>query len=223
MTEKFSYPYPLPEHALADFCHPCDWHLLHKPRLWDGCMVAANGYVAIRCQRGAWIDSEFPEASTDFRSRVERLLWGRMSHLKDDWRALDDVRGTLFRRAPIGLWIDDARDAGKLSPSPVVWVAGGILVRLSLLQLIARLPRCEIHTGPMNADDPLWFRFSGGRGLIARDSKLTAPAAFTVFEPMRDCLTGERVERQKTPKPNFGTPPPPEPALEGWPPTTAED
>lgn len=220
---RTAFKYPLPSEALNLFCHPVSRHHLSRPMRMDGEVVAANGYVAIRCQRGAWIDSEFPEAWTDFRSRVERLPWARMAHLKDDWRALDDVRGTLFRRAPIGLWIDDARDAGRLSPSPVVWVAGGILVRLSMLQLIARLPRCEIYTGTMNTDDPLWFRFSGGRGLIARDTKLTSPAAFTVFEPMRDCLTGERVERQKTPKPNFGTPPPPEPALEGWPPPTAED
>lgn len=171
----------------------------------DGEVWAANGYLAIRCNRGAWIDSEFPEAWTDFRTRVEGLPWARWDALRDDWRALDAVRGTLFRKASLGLWLETKR-GWTLAPSPVVLVCGGIPCRLSMLQLIARLPRCEVYTGPCDRSDPLWFRFSGGRGLIAHDRLLTTPPAFSVFEPRRDCLSGQRVERQKMPPPRLRQP-----------------
>lgn len=202
---KLAFRYPLPADALRMFCHPAARSGLSVPMRMGAEIVAANGYLAIRCNRGAWMDADFPEAWTDFKTRVEKLPWARWDALKDDWRALDEVRGTLFRYAEIGVWLDQRNVVGKLAPSPVVWACGGIPVRLSMLQLISRLPRCEVYTGPCDRSDPLWFRFSGGRGVIARDVKLTQAPAFTVFEPMRDDR-GQRIERRKTPAPRFEQP-----------------
>lgn len=215
---RTAFKYPLPAEVLDLFCHPHSRHQLSRPMRMDGDVVAANGYVAIRCNRGAWIDSEFPEAGADFRARIGKIPWHLMEARKDDWRALDNVRGTLFRYAAIGLWKEDPRERGRLTPSPVVWVGGGILVRLSMLQLIARLPRCEIYIGPCISTDPLWCRFSGGRGVIARDAKLAGGSSFRLFEPRRDCLTGERITTRKIDPKASGKSAPAEPTLEDWPP-----
>lgn len=195
---RHAYPYPLPEHALADFCHPADWHLLHKPRRWDRCLVAANGYLAIKANRGAWIEEEFPPASAEFIGRIGKLPWDRFP-CGDEWRALDNQRGVVFRYARCGLWLN-----GKLGPSPV-WAVNEIRVRLSLLQQVAMLPRCEVFTGRQDMHDPLFFRFSGGTGMIARDPKLTLHS-FELFGPERDCFTGERVKQRTTPRPTFSQP-----------------
>lgn len=193
-----AYPYPLPEHALADFCHPQDWHLLHKPRRWDGCLVAANGYLAIKANRGAWIEEEFPLATAEFIGRIGKLPWARFP-MDDTWRPLDNQRGVVFRYARHGLWLH-----GRLAPSPV-WAVNEVRVRLSLLQQVAMLPRCEVFTGKQDIEDPLWFRFSGGMGIIARDPNLTMHS-FELFGPERDLWSGERVKRSYSPRPTFAQP-----------------
>jgi len=183
------FPYPLPAKHLREFCHPCDWHLFHEPRRYGGEVLVANGYVAIRARTGLWLDADHGAASADFVSRWGKLPWGRLDQLPDDWRELDGHRGTIYRSAQVHLWQDD-----RLAPTPV-WAVNEVKVRLSLLQLVARLPRCEIYVGRPNADDPLWFRFSGGIGLIARDPRLSLHS-YEIFGPQRDLWSGERVAKR---------------------------
>ena len=80
-----------------------------------------------------------------------------------------------------------------INSSPV-WLVNDKRVRLSLLQLVARLPRAEVFTGRQDADDPVWVRFSGGRVALAMDKRLTMFSR-EIFQPYRDGWTGERVER----------------------------
>lgn len=187
---KQSHPYPLPLHALDDFRHPAEWHLFHHSRLHAGEVLAGNGYVALRATKGAWLDSDHQPATAEYLGRFSKLPWARWGQLVDDWRPLDAHRGRIFERAQHGLWLD-----GRLAPSPV-WAVNEIRVRLSLLQVVARLPRAEVYCGSWNADDPLWFRFSGGIGLIARDARLTMHS-FEIYGPARDSWNGERLRPQK--------------------------
>jgi hypothetical protein len=186
---KNHFPYPIPAEALQEFCHPAEWHAFHLARRFDREILAGNGYLAIRCQRGRWIDSEFPAASAEFLSRWGKLPWSRWEVLAqgDHWRRLEDASGRIFAKSAIGFWLGTVP-----APSPV-WVVGDARrVRLSALQLIARLPRCEVFTGPVDADSPLWFRFSGGRGAVAMDKRLEGcGVSGRLFQPVVDQLSGE--------------------------------
>ncbi len=201
------FTFPLGEDVFGEFCAP-------GPDVFDGpCrhgveICAGNGYVAIRCHSGKWLDSEYPDASKDFLLRLCSLPWMRGETLPDGWRTLE--RGPLLGRGELALWGKN----GKLSSSPV-WRVGGAVVRLSMLQLIARLPRCEVNWFE-DRDTPLFFRFGGGRGIIARDERLTL-WSHAIFQPQMDVMTGAVVVKN-TCKGNWGKPPEPEPVLEGWPP-----
>jgi hypothetical protein len=173
------------------FCHPAEWHDFAKPARHEGEIIAGNGYLCLRAHRGGWIDHEIPPALPDFLERIRKIPWSRFDSIKDaSWRSLGDVRAQLFDRAPIAPW-----NGHRMAPTPI-WLVDEIPVRLSLLQLISRLPRCEVATGLTNSCDPLFFRFSGGRGAIARDPKLCL-ASFQIFAPQRDIFTGDRQERRQ--------------------------
>lgn len=198
------FPFPLPESALAEFCHPLEASGLSIPMRMGDEIVAANGYMAIRCRRGAWIDAEFPEAWTDFRARVEKLRWKRLAHVMENseaWDALDRLRGTLGRHGHLGIW-----NGGRIQACPI-WRVRDAVVRLSMLQLVARLPRAEVFTGPQDLpDDGMLFRFSGGCGIVARDARLTH-GTFEIFQPGRDVLDSSRVmERRRGPAPRLVQP-----------------
>jgi len=186
-----SWPYPLPQSALKEFCHPLESHDFANPARHEGEIIAGNGYLCLRAHRGAWLDSEIEPASPDFLERISKIPWTRFSGIQDAaWRSIGDVRGTLFERGTIAPWL-----AGKMAPTPI-WLVDEIPVRLSLLQLISRLPRCEVSTGQTDSEDPLFFRFSGGRGAIARDARLKL-ASYRIFQPSRDIFTGDRQERRQ--------------------------
>lgn len=196
-----SHPYPLPAHALETFRRPHPAHALHGIHRHDGELLVGNGYVAVRAHRGLWMPSEYPEAAGEFLERFGALPWERP--LAGPWRALDEASAALWRRGEIGMW-----DGDRLAASPV-WLVVDTLVRLSVLQLVARLPRAEVLVGNADREDPMFFRFAGGRGIIARDRRLTQ-WSFHLWPPRHDCLTGERLERETRPKPCFSLP--------GWPP-----
>lgn len=189
-----AHPYPLPVHALDDFTHPADWHLFRHARRHADEILAGNGYAALRATRGRWLDGEFPPATCEFLGRFGKLPWGKFPTGRDEeWRMMDYRRGDLFRSAQIGLWRD-----GKLTPSPV-WSCNEKRVRLSLLQLVANLPRAEVFVGAQDRDDPLWFRFSGGIAAIAMDARLTISSG-EIWGPARDQWSGERLRSQGRPK-----------------------
>ena len=192
---KASFPYPLPADALAEFCHPDECNILARPQRRNGEIMAGNGYMAILARRGNWMDSDFMEADPYFLERLEKLRWGRlfevMAH-SEEWEALDKLRGLLGRHGPLAVW-----NAGRIHACPV-WRVRDALVRLSMLQLVARLPRAEVYVGPpASAEDGLLFRFSGGCGIVARDGRLTH-GTFKIFQPRADVLDSGRVmERRK--------------------------
>lgn len=190
---KDGWPYPLPQAALAEFCHPGAWHVFAAPARGDSEIMACNGYLALRAHRGAWLDREIPAASADFMERFGKIPWGRYVKIRDEaWRPLGELRAKLEFHGRIEPWLK-----GRPAPSPV-WRVDEFRVRLAWLQLIARLPRCEVATGQATDDCPLFFRFSGGRGAILPDSRMGTPA-FTIFEAGKDIFTGERQERRQGP------------------------
>jgi hypothetical protein len=202
-----SWPYPLPETALSEFCHPADWHVFANPARGDSEILACNGYLALRAHRGAWLDREIPAAGKDFMERFLKIPWGRYVKIRDDaWRPLSDMRSKLEFHGRIDPWL-----RGRPAPSPV-WLVDEFRVRLTWLQLIARLPRCEVATGQATDACPVFFRFSGGRGAILPDARMGAPS-YTIFKAAEDIFTGERQERRQGPimrltQPGVNWPPP---------------
>ena len=136
-----------------------------------------------------------------FLERFESLPWERP--LAGPWRHLADGSASMTRIARIAPWRGE-----NVAFSPV-WRVGDVVTRLSWLQLVTRLPRCEVFTGTQDAGDPLFFRFSGGRGIIAHDPRLTS-WSHHLFPPAHDCLTGDRIAPATAPRPGFSLP--------GWPP-----
>jgi len=201
-----AYPYPLTDGVLEDFRHPDSRNSLYPVVRCEGDLLAANGYVAIRCYRGLWFTEEYPEAGAKYLERFDSLPWDRP--IVGDWRALDEARGMIWKRGTVGMWL-----RGTLAPSPV-WRVVDSVCRLSVLQLVARLPKAEVFTGLTDPGEPVFFRFSGGRGIIAAETRL-AEWSFHLWPPWHDALTGQRVERERARRPSFSLP--------GWPPNPAED
>lgn len=181
-----AYPYPLPLHALQDFAHPDPQHQLGEPVLQHGQAYAGNGFIAIRAHKGAWLDCHIRPASPEIFARFMKLPWADIERRAKEttWKAADDQRGTIYQRARIKPWL-----GAQLAPSPI-WAVNETPVRLSLLQMAAMLPRCEFFTGT-GAQAGLYFRFSGGLGIIPRD-RSTAPITRNLFTPNRNTWSGER-------------------------------
>lgn len=207
------FPYPLQIGALESFCHPREEHIFSRPAYHDGQALAGNGYMLLRVHRGLWMASDFEEPPAGFLTRFLSAPWKELDPKSPDWRSLDEIKGSLYRFGVKGAWLN-----GKCAPSPVWRVGGSFLARMSHLQMIARLPRCEILIG----HGPLHFRFTGGMGILASDPKLTA-ASFEVFKPEYCPLHGHEIKRSAPLNWNFGTPPPPEPPLDDWPPVSSDD
>jgi hypothetical protein len=176
-ASKAPFPFPLQLGALDLFCHPTDPDFM-APMWKDAQALVGCGWIALRVDRGYWDASDFEPASAAFLARFETLPWSRFTGIPDEWQRLDDIRGRLYRHAPVYPWTAK----GKCAPSRVWRVGETFLGRLSHLQLIARLPRCEVHLGVMGREAPLLFRFNGGLGMLAADKNLTE-AGFSVFQP----------------------------------------
>lgn len=223
MSTKAPFGFPHSIGTLEAFCHPLRGNALAQPLpLANGEMGAANGYLAIRIERGRWMPDDFPNLAEDAAARFLALPWDAAPDAQSgEWRALDDVRGSIYHNAPIAPWTDKH----KPSPSPIWKVGGAFLARLSHLQLIARLPRIEIFAGKMSADRPLFFRFTAGRGMIARDPRLQTYSR-ELFKPAFHPLFGHRLERSapgKTPTLLNPPAPVPEQPIDDWPPAPPID
>ena len=199
---KTPLPYPLPFEDLSLFCHPVAGHVFSRPRLGaEREVLVANGHLALRCHRGSWLDTDFLRADEEFLTRFHhaKLPWGIHRSLPDnEWRALDDVRGHIYRSAPVAPWRSASglhapvNGRTALSPTPVWRVGSASPVRLSFLQLIARLPRCEVYIGEQGSGSPLLFRFGGGVGIIAENGGLREPS-FSLYQPKSCPLNGYRL------------------------------
>jgi hypothetical protein len=182
-----SYPYPIPTEAIEEFTVPVRGHLLSRPMQADGETIAGNGFVCVRCHIGRWLTGEYPAADAAFLARVDGLPWGRFPCVGSaGWHDLGAVvvaarsRGQIAMRHP---------ETGKVQASPV-WRVGPVAVRLSVLMAVAKLPRVEV-TWDDDRESSMFFRFSGGRGIIAADRTLwgTVPAR-AIYQGHTDRLTG---------------------------------
>lgn len=189
---KRSFTHPLAADALAWFCHPRNEVFRQPVRHPDGAVYAANGYLALRVSRGPLTFGEFQAASADFLARIDKLPWARLAldparTVTPVWRALDEVRGLIYQGEPLPLW-----PGGHMTGDKAVWTGGSMRVPLAMLQLLARLPRCEMMLG---GSDFLPFRFSGGEGLLADRWRHARPAdvpphVLSIFHPRPAGLPG---------------------------------
>ena len=206
---KKAWGTPLPLEGLRSFRHPNPGHVFGAAVWHEGEALASNGLVALRATKGWWGPEDFEQASEGFLERFFGIPWGGMP-AGNEWSNLDDVRGTLYRGHP-GVMYDKGRDGWRFADCCKVRVGGSVVVPLSVLQWVARLPRCEVWTGLGDGDQPLAFRFSGGVGMIAPDA--SALVDFAIFEPRRHD-DGSRIARSG-PRPGFSLP--------GWPPVDKTD
>ena len=184
--------------------------MFHLPRRIGPHVVAANGHAAIRCTKGHWMDSDYGGANDAYVLRFSKLPWNRVLDPESPhWKDLDSVRMSIYRNSPIAVFGKDHR----LAPSPSVRIGTSSAVPLSVLQIVARLPRVEVYAYAQATRDPVFFRFTGGEGIIAFHDLKSVP--FTIHKPHRDFEGNHITYRQNF---NFGTKPPEEPQLENWPP-----
>lgn len=190
----FRHPLDLP--SLREFCHPGDPDFIAPFRHPSGDIVAANGYLALRLQRGPTChDPDIPAARDSARDRIDLLPWGRFtpavpSLVAPVWRDFDSARIWLFPpgRKPPALW-----HQRRLNLTESVWTAGAMHLPLPLLQLVSRLPRAEAWIDGNR--DFLPIRFSGGIGLIAAPWRhcpdtMIPPHTIHIFSPRSAGLPG---------------------------------
>jgi len=185
---KRPFHFPIPAEALPYFCHPALEPFTAQVN-HDGLAYAASGFVALRVRRFQGYAEDLPECPPFLLKRILSLPWddfGRET-ARTEWRLMDDARGTIYRGGPLPLWLEE-KGKTVLSRDTLVRTAGGPLVPLAMLQLIARLPRAEIRMVPdsnrIPGENPILFRFSGGEGIIAclyPDFRKAPAPAFSLF------------------------------------------
>jgi hypothetical protein len=168
---KRPFMHPLPAEALDFFVHPYPHHLLHTPfrHPYDGTVIAGSA-VAIRCRAGRGIDpAEYPAPDPEALRRIDALPWDRFTHAAtqpQSWRCLDDHRGTIYGDAVLPVHYRNVNGIQIDLHTKNVRLCGAPIVPLSVLQLLARLPRVELYTAGCTLTGPILFRFSGGEGII---------------------------------------------------------
>jgi hypothetical protein len=218
-ASKASFRFPITSLVFDHFVHPDPESGLSSPHAIDGTLYAGNGHIAIRATRGQWLPSDFPPATETFKERLTSLPWSVLPPADHDgWRALDNYRSKIYSIAPISLFREDCRR----QPSPVWLIAGHHLIRLSHLQLLARLPSAEVNIAETFRHHPLFIRFNGGEAMVPKDKTLQTYSR-ELFKPTYHVLDGYRqdspIGRKAIIAPAGPTHfPKPEPALEGWPP-----
>jgi hypothetical protein len=172
---KRPFRHPLPAEVVAWFCHPRAGHVYEAPAFGrDGKLYCSNGFIAVRF-------FNFPASmGTGPQEMVERLQklpgWKRPEHEDASaWRKTDDCTLDLFQEGVFPMW-REFRGRMQYRVDPAVQVNLTTVVPAVSLQLISRLPRCEVFTAP-DRDSPLPFRFNGGEGLVARLSPKQEDAA----------------------------------------------
>ncbi|MCW1887692.1 hypothetical protein OKA04_23345 [Luteolibacter flavescens] len=184
-------PHPLSAASLQAFTSPrCRVFSRVLRDAATGTVMVANGCIALRVTRGpVTFDDSLPPASDDFKRRLDRLPWARFGPEHQarrmrpaPWASFDSIRGDLYRYGLEELWLPD----GRMTKDKPVWTGDGMHIPLAILQLVARLPRCEACIN--RAHDYLLIRFTGGEGMIAnRYLKVRGgdvpPLTLTIFQP----------------------------------------
>jgi len=212
---KAPFRFPISAGDISLFCHPSPDSGLDRPHYLDGDLHAGNGFIAIRARRGLWMESDFDKAPYEFMERLSNLPWNGFPDSKSpEWRSLDDIRGTIYKYATVSLW----NDQGKRQPSPIWRIGGAQYIRLSHLQLIARLPGAKVYAGPLTKTSPIYITYNGGTVLLPLEMGICKGASFDIFAPTFDRFDNTRQKLHTGPRPSFVPPPAPEPAIEDWPP-----
>ena len=207
--------FPLTAGDISLFSHPSPHSPLHAPHLINGLLYAGSGHLAIRAAPGQWHESDFTPPPEEFTIRITSLPWEHTPPQDGEWMPLDHIRGDLYSSAPIGIWTQKHTPA----PSPLWHVGGMHTVRLSHLQLLARLPRSEVYLGRVPSRAPLYIRFNPGLALIPYNERLhQLPASRHIFRPRHNPLTGHRIEYRKDRK-HLDIPS----HLKNWPPPQPND
>jgi len=136
------------------------------------------------------------------------LVWDWLSNLpwhsfpeatSPEWRPLDDIRGLIYKYATIALW----NDQGKRQPSPIWRIGGAQYIRLSHLQLIARLPGAKVYAGELIRLQPIYITFNGGTVILPYDQAITRDWSYDIFKPSYHILDGTRNKRTNTTPPQL--------------------
>jgi hypothetical protein len=184
---KRPFGHPVPADALAFFVHPYQRHIFHTAfrHPFDGTVIAASA-VALRCRAGRGIDpAEYPAPHPDALRRIDALPWDRFPHAATQpkaWRCLDDHRGTIYGDPLLPVHVRTTSGIQIDRVTKNVRICGAPIVPLSILQLLARLPRVELYTADCSLTGPVLFRFSGGEGIIPHYG-LERGARFELLKP----------------------------------------
>ena len=179
-TSKRPFGHPVPLEALGYFCHPSDGHLFSQPA-WgrDGKLYVSNCWVALRFFNFSAAFGEGPQEAVD---RLLKQAWHSTRHEDPKaWRKLDDMTLDIFKEGLFSPW---QAETLKYRADPCARINFGCLVPVVSLQMVSRLPRCEIYTR-LDREGPVPFRFNGGEGLIARlparAEAVATPAMIHIF------------------------------------------
>jgi len=184
---KRPFGYPVPADALAYFVHPNPRHIFHIPLRHpeDGNLYAGSA-VAIRFRPSRSIDpAEFLTPDDDALSRFMDLPWYRFTPAATQpkaWRCLDDHRGTIYGDPLLPVHVRTTSGIQIDRVTKNVRICGAPIVPLSILQLLARLPRIELYTAHCTLTGPVLFRFSGGEGIIPHYG-IESGARFELLKP----------------------------------------
>ncbi len=179
--------HPVPADAVAHFVHPDPRHLFHTPfrHPEDGNLYAGSA-VALRLRPSRAIDpAEYPAPGEETLRRFTSLPWHRFTHAATQpkaWRCLDDHRGTIYADALLPVHVRTTQGIQIDRVTKNVRICGSPIVPLSILQLLARLPRIELYTAHCTLTGPVLFRFSGGEGIIPHLG-IESGARFEMLKP----------------------------------------
>jgi hypothetical protein len=164
-VSKRPFGHPVPALAIDYFCHPAEGHH-YAQAAWgrDGKVYASNGWIAIRFFGFSAAFGPGPQTVVD---RLGKHVWSNTYENPSAWRKLDDCTLDLFQEGVFENWKAQENGRHLYRIDPCVRINHGTLVPLVSLQLISRLPRCEIYT-IIDRSESVRFRFNGGEGLIAR-------------------------------------------------------
>lgn len=162
-TSKRPFGHPVPAEVVDYYLHPREGHALSEAA-WgrDGKLYASNGWVALRF---FGLPPELGTGKQEVVERLRRLPWhsGRYEDTKA-WRRMDDCTLDIFKEGLFEPWHPERL---AYRADPCVRINYGALVPCVSLQMISRLPRCEVYT-VLDRLQPVPFRFNGGEGLISR-------------------------------------------------------
>lgn len=198
---------------------------LAEPFRYEGATFVGNGALFVRLDRYHGDDPEENPGNSRF---FHDLPWSRFDTMPPDngrWRLLDDAALLLWRRGPRRLWLPPRGPFQGYSMwcLPAVRVGAAAVAPLSVVQLLARLPRAAVWIDNRAMDD-IFCRFNGGvaiaRSLYSeewtrRGHTEHLNASFAILKPATCPTTGRYLydDEPLRPAPTWTNP-----AMANWPP-----